>query len=63
MKKYQVNITVRETGSVEIEAESEQEARERIEEVIQEGNVYWDDFEVVEADVREMPKRGRERER
>lgn len=41
MAKYRVNVTERNYGSVTVEADSEEEARELAEEAYSEGNVDW----------------------
>ena len=41
MAKYRVNVTEKNFGSVTVEADSEEEARELAEEAYSEGNVDW----------------------
>lgn len=54
MAKYRVNVTEKNFGSVTVEADSEEEARELAEEAYSEGNVDWGgktDFQI--GDIKE----------
>ena len=47
--KYRLNLSVLEYGSVEVEADSEEEAREKAEDAIAEGNVFWNNMELTDV--------------
>ena len=54
--KYGVKFTYVERGYVEIEAESEDEAIELLEDAIAGGNVIWDNSDVTEAEAKLIEK-------
>ena len=62
--KYGVKFTYVERGYVEIEAESEDEAIELLEDTIADGNVIWGDANVTEAEAAMLERqRNRDYER
>lgn len=47
--KYRLNLSVLEYGSVEVEADSEEEAMEKAEDAIAEGNVFWNNMKLTDV--------------
>ncbi len=47
--KYRLNLTVLEYGSVEVEADSEEEAMEKAEDAIAEDHVFWHNMELTDV--------------
>ena len=59
--KYNVKIKVIDNGSVSVEADSIEEAKEKAEEAYYNGAVFWDDTEIAEMEVSEEKERPHER--
>ncbi len=55
--KYNVRIKVIDSGSVSVEADSIEEAKEKAEEAYFNGNVFWNEAEIAELDVIEEKER------
>ena len=55
--KYRLNLSVLEYGSVEVEAASEEEAMDKAEDAIAEGNVFWNNMELTDVTAEPVPSR------
>jgi hypothetical protein len=59
--KYLVKISVVDNGSVSVEADSVEEAKEKAEEAYYNGQVFWNQSEITNLDVNEEKTRPHER--
>ena len=59
--KYLVKISVVDNGSVSVEADSVEEAKEKAEEAYYNGQVFWNQSEITNLDVSEEKTRSHER--
>ena len=59
--KYLVQISVVDNGSVNVEADSVEEAKEKAEEAYYNGQVFWNQSEITNLDVSEEKTRPHER--
>ena len=59
--KYLVKISVVDNGSVSVEADSVEEAKEKAEEAYYNGQVFWNQSEITNLDVSEEKTRPYER--
>ena len=55
--KYLVKISVVDSGSVRVEAESVEEAKEKAEQAYHNGQVFWNESEITELEVSEENER------
>ena len=59
--KYGVAVTIVQTGYIEVEADSVEEAKEKAEEAYYSGQVFWNQSEITNLDVSEEKTRPHER--
>ena len=59
--KYGVAVTIVQTGYIEVEADCEEEAKEKAEEAYYNGQVFWNQSEITNLDVSEEKTRPHER--
>jgi len=54
-RKYRISLTIHETGYMEISADSEEEALQKVGEAIEKGQVAWSNIRVTDVTAKLLP--------